>query len=419
MWKTINFFVIGLVFGLFALYQVDRTHRLETQVKELRAELTSSYQPNGLDNSSNRAADEELHGRTRLSLQSDISTSRENALTRAIARTRDAVVGINVLQVREYRNPYLPADPMVWWMFDERLMPRTIKKQVHNLGSGFIISRDGFIVTNEHVVQNASEVIVSTTDGNKYEATVVGTDPLLDMALLKIDAMNLPIIPLGDSESLIVGEWAVAMGNPYGLFDINEQPSVSVGVVSALHRDFESKIDDRLYTDMIQTDAAINHGNSGGPLVNADGIAVGMNTLRFSESGGSVGVGFAIPAHRILAAIDDLRSGGVDRKFWLGITAANLSSIRARRNGLDTNAGVVVTQVERGSPAAVAGLRVEDIVLMINDRAIANKEEAQKFFQSSDLRVGDKLTMKVCRRAKIFNVEVTLQALPANPRTTG
>ncbi len=419
MWKIINFFLVGLLVGLFGLYQMDRNRRMETEIASLQRQLGLQFQTTArmVEGERTQSGDDESR---RLSfLQQDISASRENALTRAIARTRDAVVGINVLQVKEVRNPLLPSDPMVWWMFDERLLPRTIKKQVHNLGSGFIITSDGYIVTNQHVVQDAAEIVVSTTDANKYNATVVGTDPLLDMALLKIDAVNLPVIPLGDSENSIVGEWVVAIGNPYGLFDINEQPSVSVGVVSALHRDFESKIDDRLYTDMIQTDAAINHGNSGGPLVNADGVAVGMNTLIFSESGGSVGVGFAIPAHRILAAIDDLRGGGVNREFWLGIRAANLSSVRARISGLESTKGVVITQVESGSPAASAGLRVEDIILAINNDIVANKDEAGKYFKGKDLRVGDQIQMRVCRRGRIFDVPVTLAPLPNGRRSIG
>ena len=148
---------------------------------------------------------------------------------------------------------------------------------------------------------------------------------------------------------------------------------MSVGVVSAVHRDFESEINGRIYTDMIQTDAAINRGNSGGPLINAEGEALGMNTLIFSESGGSVGIGFAIPANRITATIDDLLKGGVNRKFWVGIRAMDLNPTYARIQGLTSTKGAVVTSVEDGSPAAKAGIRVEDVILEINGRPVESR----------------------------------------------
>jgi serine protease Do len=344
------------------------------------------------------------------SLQSSIYSSRQNAITTSIARTEDAVVGINVVQLREVRNPLMPSDPLIWMLHDERLWPRTIKKRVENLGSGFIISSDGYIVTNEHVVQNAEQVVVTTTKRQKYDARIVGTDPLLDMALLKIDATGLPSIPWGDSENALVGEWVIAIGNPYGLFDVNDQPSVSVGVISAMHRDFES--DGRLYSDMIQTDAAINRGNSGGPLLNVDGEAVGMNTLILTESGGSVGIGFAIPAHRIVATIDDLLKGGVNRNYWIGIRAVDVSPLRARLQGLDTNHGALVTSVEAGSPAAKAGIRMEDIILEVNGKPIANALAAKEILKSTDLRVGSTLTMKISRQGKTVDLSMTLAPLP-------
>ncbi|MBI5059143.1 trypsin-like peptidase domain-containing protein [candidate division KSB1 bacterium] len=417
MSRFINFFAIGLIAGLLIFYQYYRNKALETAIAELR-EQTSEQQAattsalRAVTPSVSRGEDRPAEIPPFQSIDSEITESRQNAITRAIARSRDAVVGINVVQVKEVANPLMSSDPMVWMMFDERLFPRTIKKKVHNLGSGFVISSDGYIVTNQHVVADAAEVVVSTTGGKKYDAKIVGTDPLLDMALLKIEASGLPSIPLGDSENAIVGEWALAIGNPYGLFDVNDQPSVSVGVISALHRDFESPIDGRLYTDMIQTDASINHGNSGGPLINAEGIAMGMNTLIFSESGGSVGVGFAIPAHRILAAINDLRSGGVNREFWVGLRAQNVSPIRARLNGMDSLQGAVVTMVERNSPAAKAGIQIEDIILEINGRKIVDAVAAGDFFKNTDLRVGDRIGFKISRRGKLLQIPLILAALP-------
>jgi serine protease Do len=414
--RVVNFFAIGLIAGLLFFYQFHRNQQLETEIGLLKsistgtqlahvqalpgasADAPKSYATDDPDK--RQMVNEELYG------------SRSNAITRAVATTSGAVVGINVIQIREVRNPLRPTDPLGWMLFDERLWPPTIKQPVKNLGSGFIISPDGYIVTNEHVVRDASEVYVTTTERQKYSAKVVGTDPLLDMALLKIDAKNLPCIPLGDSQNVIVGEWAIAMGNPYGLFDVNDQPSVSVGVISAVHRDFESEIDGRVYTDMIQTDAAINPGNSGGPLLNADGEAVGMNTMIFSQSGGSVGIGFAIPSNRIAATIDDLLKGGVNRKFWVGIRALPMSATYARLQGLPNNRGAVVTSVDPGSPAAKAGIRMEDILIEINGKPVDNAKAAQEILKSSDLRVGDKLPMKIYRKGKTLNVNLTLSALP-------
>ena len=349
--------------------------------------------------------------------QNDISQSRQNALTRAIAATEDAVVGINVEQVTEVRNPLLPDDPIFRMLYDERLWPRTIKRHVENLGSGFLIAPDGYIVTNEHVVRDAEKVAVTTTRRQKYDATVVGTDPLLDMALLKIDCTDMPYIRWGDSENCIVGEWVIAIGNPYGLFDINDQPSVSVGVISALHRDFERDSDGRIYSDMIQTDAAINRGNSGGPLINADGEAVGMNTLIFSEGGGSIGIGFAIPSSRIKATIEDLLKGGVNRNYWLGIRAVDMTGIMHRVHGLDSNQGAVVTSVEPGSPAAKAGVKFEDIILSINDQQVTGALDAKKILGNTDLRVGDKLKLSISRKGKQMDIVVTLAPLPNTGKT--
>ncbi len=416
MTRVLNFFVIGLLVGLVTIYQFYQNEKLEGQLRLLQQEvgIGDRFHQAGAPGSgdvpmgtglNSVGTPQEPHPN-----QSDIYASRQNAITRAIANTENAVVGINVVQVKEVRNPLLPSDPLVWMLYDERMWPRTIKKKVKNLGSGFIISSDGYIVTNEHVVQDAEQIVVTTTTRQKYDAKVVGTDPLLDMALLKIDAGGLPSIPWGDSENAIVGEWTIAIGNPYGLFDVNDQPSVSVGVISALHRDFQS--DGRLYSDMIQTDAAINRGNSGGPLLNADGEALGMNTLIFSETGGSVGIGFAIPAHRIVATIDDLLKGGVNRNYWIGIRAMDVSPLRARLQGLDKGCGALVTSVEEGSPAATAGIRVEDIILEMNGQPVQNALAAREMLRSTDLRVGGKLTMKISRHAKVFDVELTLAALP-------
>ena len=416
MTRLLNFFVIGLLAGLVIIYQFYRNEHLEGELRLIKQELGMRNPldlpgiPISTDTRMGTLPNDAMSGSTSNANQNEIYTSRQNAITRAIAMSSDAVVGINVVQVKEVRNPLLPADPLYWMLYDERFWPRTVKRRVRNLGSGFIISSDGYIVTNEHVVHDAEQIVVTMTHRQKYDAHIVGVDSLLDMALLKIDASGLPSIPWGDSENAIIGEWVIAIGNPYGLFDVNDQPSVSVGVISAMHRDFQS--DGRLYTDMIQTDAAINRGNSGGPILNADGEALGMNTLIFSETGGSVGIGFAIPAHRIVATIDDLLKGGINRNYWIGIRAVDVSSSRARMNRMDKAQGAMVTSVEQGSPAARAGIQVEDIILELNGKPVLNAIEARSILRSTDLRVGSKLAAKIVRRGGTFDVEMTLAPLP-------
>ncbi|MCB1059641.1 MAG: trypsin-like peptidase domain-containing protein [Calditrichaeota bacterium] len=411
MQKFLQFFFIGLIFGAFVLWVVQRDLARQVEFTALKEELdslkwvqSSEFITRSFHENDNPVRVPEIQG--------DIQQTRENAITRAISATSNAVVGISVEQVTEVVNPYVPRDPLFRMFLDEKYWPRTIQQQASSLGSGFIVTQDGYIVTNEHVVRNATSIVVTTTVGKKYQAKIVGTDELLDMALIKIDEVNLPFIDWANSDEAIVGEWVVAIGNPYGLFDVNDQPSVAVGVISALNRDFERDVDGRLYTDMIQTDAAINRGNSGGPLIDAEGRAVGMNTLIFTESGGSVGIGFAIPSNRIVNAIDDLVKGGVDRNFWLGIRANDLRGMLWKMLNLAENRGAVVTGVDPGSPADRAGIKVEDVILKINDRTIDCSEDAKEFMNNTDIRVGDTLTFVISRHGTIMTKEVELIPIP-------
>jgi serine protease Do len=245
----------------------------------------------------------------------DITESRGNAITMAVSRVSPAVVGINVIQIQRYiqRSPF-DNDPF-WGMF---FQPREYQQRVKGLGSGFFISSEGYVLTNEHVVENATKIIVTTTDRKEYNAVLAGKDMLYDVALLKIEGSGFPFIPLGDSDDVLIGEWAIAFGNPFGLFNVNSKPTVTVGVVSATGMDFQGalKIENRSYNGMIQTDAAINGGNSGGPLVNSLGECIGINTFIISGSDyqkTSIGIGFAIPTaeNRIsVQKYDGLRSLG-------------------------------------------------------------------------------------------------------------
>ncbi len=336
-----------------------------------------------------------------------ISNSRHNAITTAIKEVSPAVVGINVIHMREYvyRSPFYN-DPFFRHFFPDQVL----KEKVENLGSGFIVSPDGYVLTNDHVVHGADQVVVTLTNGNKYDAEIVGFDYESDVALLKIDGKNLPFIRLGNSDDVIIGEWAIAVGNPFGLFSIHDQPTVTVGVVSATDRDFNRNQDGRIYTDMIQTDAAINRGNSGGPLVNSIGELIGMNTMIFTESGGSIGLGFAIPANRLKTAFNELKDRGeIDRDFSIGLQIQNVNRLVAMSLRLPELRGVVITDVLQGSSAEKGGLEPTDVIYGVNGQKINNGRDLEQIVRNLDLRVGDELKFDIFRDGKILDVTITLE----------
>ena len=341
-------------------------------------------------------------------LNEDVSGSRQNAITRAVKDVSPAVVGINVTQVREIhaRSPFFD-DPFFRQFFPDQIY----RQKVENLGSGFLISPDGYLLTNQHVVQGATEIVVTTSAGDTFSARITGFDYDSDVALLKIEGDNFPYIRFGDSDSVLIGEWAIAIGNPFGLFTIHSQPSVSVGVVSATDRDFGRNADGKLYQDMIQTDAAINRGNSGGPLVDAEGELIGMNTMIFTEGGGgSIGLGFAIPSNKLRALYDDLRErGGIERDFWIGLQVQDVNRVIAMSLRLPELRGVVVTDVESGSPAAKAGLEAPDVILGVNGSPIRDSADINRILRNSDLRVGDVVKFDLWRDGKAVKVSMKLE----------
>ncbi|MBC7187046.1 MAG: trypsin-like peptidase domain-containing protein [Calditrichaeota bacterium] len=343
--------------------------------------------------------------------QWQITASRENAITKAVAKASPAVVGINVIQVREYQRGGLFMDDPFWDFF----YPRRYRERVQSLGSGFIISPDGYIVTNEHVVHNAVEIVVTLWGGKQYKAQVVGSDFITDIALLKIDGKDLPTVSLGDSDDVIRGEWVIALGNPFGLFNINSEPSVNVGVVSNVNMDFGEQ-NGRVYQDMIQTDAQINGGNSGGPLLNSLGEVIGMNTWIISGSrdmSGNIGIGFAIPVNTVKRIVRELRDKGrVDREFWTGLEVDEISSMVAFALGLGARRGVVVTDVANNSPGERAGLKPGDVILEVNGKAVRTPDQIMSLISEQDLRPGDKLRLKVYRQGRTFDAEVRLERPP-------
>ncbi|MCH8872274.1 trypsin-like peptidase domain-containing protein [candidate division KSB1 bacterium] len=340
-----------------------------------------------------------------------ISNSRRTAITRAVEKVSDAVCGINVTQMRQARRSNYYDDPFLRFFFPERIPRQAIK----SLGSGFLISSEGFILTNEHVVSNASEIVVVLSDGSTHNAEVVGSDFITDIALIKIEGKNYNYIQFGNSEDVIIGEWVIALGNPFGLFEINSKPTVTVGVVSAIDRDFGRQSNERVYQDMIQTDAAINQGNSGGPLVNSLGEVIGMNTFIYTGSDyntGSIGLGFALPSNHIIRVIKDLKEyGEVNRRFRTGLQVDDISPIVARYFRLRSSDGVIVTDVEKNSSAARAGLEVRDIILEVNGKKIEDERDIWSVIENSDLRGGDKLNFKVLRDQQISNISMKLEGV--------
>ncbi|MBX3007945.1 MAG: trypsin-like peptidase domain-containing protein [Melioribacteraceae bacterium] len=322
----------------------------------------------------------------------DITAGRSNVITNTVSRIKPAVVGINVTEIRQVRDIY-SQDPFWRYFFGDRVY----NQQIRGLGSGVIISSDGYIITNDHVAGNAVEANVTLTDGRIFKAKILGSDQASDLCLLKIDAKNLPFVPLGNSDDIIIGEWTIALGNPFGLFSVNDQPTVTVGVISATGMNLPPT-NNRYYINMIQTDAAINSGNSGGPLVNAIGELVGLNTLIYTAQGssGNVGVGFAIPVNKIKRVIDELKQDGkVNRNFWTGLNILTIDENLAKTYGLKSNRGVIITQVSQNSPAQKAGIQVEDIILGIDNYKITDENTLISVI--NEYRTDDTIELKILR----------------------
>ena len=325
-----------------------------------------------------------------------INSSRRTAITDAVARVAPAVVTVQT-EVMER----VPADA-----FEQFFGGRSGQRATAGLGSGFIIRADGAIVTNAHVVAGASRIQVALRDGTTYPARLIGIDETNDLAVIKIDAKNLPVAPLGSSTDLLIGEWAIAIGNPYGFILANSEPSVTAGVVSGTGRNLATPSEGAgVYVDMIQTDASINPGNSGGPLVDAAGEVIGVNSSIFSPSGGSVGIGFAIPINRARRVAEDLLAHGVVRRPWIGIQPQLTRAI-----GPTGNAGVVVASVVPGSPAARSGIQAGDVIIRSRNRVLHNPYDW--YAELLELRVGENDSLVVKRGGREIPVSVEVADLP-------
>jgi serine protease Do len=326
-----------------------------------------------------------------------ITEGRRTAITAAVAAVAPAVVTVQTTMVEQ-----VPVD-MISQMFGARPTTRITP----GLGTGFIVRADGVIVTNAHVIAGADSISVMLRDGKIYPAKKLGADETNDVAVLKIDAKDLPIVRVGNSSSLVVGEWSIAIGNPYGFLLGNSEPSVTAGVISGVGRNLIERGDGpQQYYDMIQTDAAINPGNSGGPLANADGEVIGVNSSIYSNSGGSVGLGFAIPINRVMRIVDDLLNHGAVRRPWVGVRMQQRSS-----NPRDLiAAGGVVALVDPDSPAAAAGIRPGDVITRLGSRAINNPYDWDAALL--DLRVGESAQITLRRDNRVVSVAATVKDLP-------
>lgn len=291
-------------------------------------------------------------------------------------------------------------------------MPDREYKQ-RGLGSGVIIDKEGYILTNEHVVEDADKITVTLPDGREFKGEVKGKDARSDLAVIKINAKNLPVADLGDSDDLKIGEWVVAIGNPFGFVMENPEPTVTAGVISALHRSLGTVLArNRDYSDLIQTDAAINPGNSGGPLANLKGEVVGVNVAIFSTSGGYQGIGFAIPVNSARRVISKLIEGKKVLYGWLGVTVQDLTDDLAEYFGLPNTNGVLVAKVLKDSPAAKAGIKESDIITRINGEAADNVKDLLKIIAKAD--VGSRAEMVIKRENKDIAVKVEIGERPDN-----
>jgi serine protease Do len=330
---------------------------------------------------------------------SNISASRRTAITEAVAKVAPAVVTVQTEVVQRVQ-----ADPFD--IFFGRGGGGTQTQA--GIGTGIIIRNDGVIVTNAHVVAGATTISVMLRDGTTYPAKMIGTDETNDLAVLKVEAKGLPVAPLGDSDNLLVGEWAIAIGNPYGFSLGNSEPSVTAGVISGVGRNLVARGEGpSAYFDMIQTDASINPGNSGGPLVDASGEVIGVNSSIYSTSGGSIGLGFSIPINRARRVTDDLLTHGRVRRPWIGV---QLEAVRTN-NPRDLIArGAKVAAVTPGSPAEQAGVRVGDVITRARTRVIRNRFDWDAALL--DLRVGEEVPLQLRRGPRDVPVTVAIADLP-------
>jgi serine protease Do len=345
--------------------------------------------------------------RTVASLSDEMTSSRTNAIVVAAREVSPAVVSITVTQTRVVSSPFwspFGGDDPFNWFFRDFAPPREYRQQVKAMGSGLILSSDGYVVTNAHVAEDATQITVTLPDGKQHDGELVGVSNVHDLALVKINGRDLPYARLGNSDDAIIGEWAIALGNPFGYLLEDTKPTVTVGVISATKRSIRAgRTEGREYKNMIQTDAAINPGNSGGPLVNANGEVIGINTFIFTSSGGSEGVGFALPINEVKRFVAEARKTereagnepGPERiSTGIGATVSDINRTLKRKYKLSVDSGAVVVEVGSGSIAEAANLEEGDVILAVAGRKVKGAED----FRAKAAAVGRSLDMLILRQ---------------------
>ena len=309
---------------------------------------------------------------------------------------------VNIFTRQKVRDSAHPAleDPVFRYFFGDRLDPKP--RQASNLGSGVIVSSSGYILTNHHVVEAADEIQVALADGRTLPARVVGADPETDLAVLKIEASGLPAITFAQAESLNVGDWVLAVGNPFGVGQ-----TVTAGIVSALGR---THLGINTFENFIQTDAAINPGNSGGALVDAAGNLVGVNSAIYSRTGGSQGIGFAIPVSIARQVMEQIIKTGSVTRGWVGIEVQDLTPELADSFGLQNAEGALIAGVLKGGPAEVGGVRPGDILLNVNSKTVVDSSSLLNLI--ADLSPGASAQLKVSRKQKLLDLKIQVGRRP-------
>jgi len=338
-----------------------------------------------------------------------VSQAMPESFADLAAEQKYSVVNISTTKVARTRQmqPQMPFGSPFEDMFRDMFRNQQ-PEESHSLGSGFILSKDGYVITNNHVIDGADEVVVKNSEGEEFKAEVIGTDAKLDLALLKIKVKGLRAVKLGDSDHLRVGDWVVAIGNPFGL-----EQTVTAGIVSAKGR----VIGAGPYDNFIQTDAAINPGNSGGPLFNAKGEVIGINTAIYSRSGGNNGIGFAIPINLAHSVFDELREKGRVQRARLGVMIRDIDKETMKALGLKNRHGALIPQVESGSAADKAGIQAGDVIIRIDNHEIKQAHDLP--IRVANHKPGDRVKVQIIRDGKTMTIPVVVEAMPEDQVAQG
>ncbi len=394
VWRCVCSSIQGVIFYMRRVLQPNRIHRgFMFRILLLCCLLIVAPQMGSAQSRSER--------------QADVSISRRNAIVSAIEYASPAVVNISTTRTTTQMVNMSPFFDDPWAPFFDFPFQVPQRRTLHGLGSGVILDPKGYVITNQHVIEGADSTTVLLSDGREASAEIVGEDFLTDLAVLKIEMPELKAIELGSAEDLMIGEWAIAIGHPFATMVEDASPTVTVGVVSATGRSL--KTEDRLYRDLIQTDASINPGNSGGGLVNLYGQLIGINTAIYSTSGGSQGIGFAVPVNVVQKVVDQLVTYGAVIPPDIGVQPQDLTQELAEAFDLEEGIGVLIAGIKKGSPAEAAGFERRDVIETIDQKPISDSETFWAITRL--LREGQSATFRVLRDGKRRNLRLTIQEL--------